>query len=394
MRVVLMCDSSMGATFRGVGLCPELCGVCEARGWAAPTAVQAAAIRPALAGRDVVAVARTGSGKTAAFALPLLERLLAAPRAPRPAGLVLVPTRELAAQVAAEFAALGAGIGLGVATLLGGVDMVAQACELARRPHVIVGTPGRVKDHLVNTKGFRLTQLQTLVIDEADKMLDMDYEKEIDAILEYLPRQRQTLLFSATLSTKVDRLQNASLKEPILLQVHRKNTTVETLSQKYIFCPHSQMIAYLHVFLSQEEGKHIMIFCSSGYLVQKLCVILRILGHKALPMMGKMIQENRRRVLEKFKENEIRCLVCTDVAQRGLDISHVDVVINYSLPMAVKDYIHRVGRTARAGSHGRAVNIISQYDIPQLQNIESNIQVRMSEIEISETDINSCLQRD
>lgn len=380
-------------TFASLGLCPELCAACEESGWRHPTRIQASTIPVVAENRDLIGVAQTGSGKTGAYVLPLVHWLLTQKKAPFLSVLVMVPTRELAQQVTAQFIMLGRSVGLKVATLVGGADMVEQACELSKRPHVIVGTPGRVKDHLSNTKGFKLVKLHALVLDEADKMLDMDYEKEIDAILEHLPHDRLTMLFSATLSTKLDRLQKASLRDPVMLEVHRKNTTVETLKQHYIFAPFSEMLTYLHTYLSKETGSHILIFCRSAALVHKITLTLRLLGQRALPLMGRMEQSNRNIALTKFKEGKVRILVCTDVAQRGLDIPNVDVVVNYALPDRVEDYIHRVGRTARAGAHGKAVNLISQYDIVLLQKIEQQTGVKCVEFPLIEGDVKACRQR-
>ena len=386
-------EEQQDESFERLGLCPELTGPCREAGWRHPTRVQTATIPLVLEGRDVVGVAQTGSGKTGAYVLPLVHWLLQQRKAPFLSILAMVPTRELAQQVAEQFLLLGSSIGLRVATLVGGVDMVDQACVLSNKPHVVVGTPGRIKDHLVNTKGFTMVKLHALVLDEADKMLEMDYEKEIDAILEFLPRVRQTLLFSATLSTKIDRLQAASLHDPVMAEVHRKQSTVDTLTQKFIFAPFAQMVAYLHYFLTKDSGNHILVFCASGHLVHRITLTLRVLGHQALPLMGRMTQENRSVALRKFKEGKVRILVCTDLAQRGLDISHIDVVVNFSLPLAVKDYIHRVGRTARAGLHGKAINLISQYDIVQLQTIEAAIHVKMTEWPVAEEDMRLVLQR-
>lgn len=380
-------------TFKQLGLCKELCLACEEAGWKYPTRIQASTIPVVAEGRDLIGVAQTGSGKTGAYVLPLVDWLLTQPKAPFLSVLVMVPTRELAQQVTAQFIMLGRSVGLRVVTLVGGTDMVEQACELSKRPHVIVGTPGRVKDHLSNTKGFKLVKLHALVLDEADKMLDMDYETEIDAILEHLPQDRRTMLFSATLSTKIDRLQKASLRDPVLLQVHRKNTTVDTLKQYYIFAPFAQMLSYLHVYLTKETGNHILVFCRSAALVHKITLTLRILGHRALPLMGRMDQNNRNVALSKFKEGKVRILVCTDVAQRGLDIPHTDVVVNFALPDHVEDYIHRVGRTARAGAEGRAVNLISQYDIVLLQKIEQQTSVKCVEYPMAEGEVQASMQR-
>ncbi|EKG03976.1 ATP-dependent RNA helicase, putative [Trypanosoma cruzi] len=386
-------EESKCTSFKALGLCEELISACAEAGWQNPTRIQAATIPVVKEGRDIIGVAQTGSGKTGAYVLPLVNWLLTQSKVPYLSVLVMVPTRELAQQVTAQFVMLGHSVGLRVATLVGGADMVDQACELSKRPHVVVGTPGRIKDHLQNTKGFKLVKLHALVLDEADKMLDMDYEKEIDAILEHLPHSRQTMLFSATLNTKIDRLQKASLNDPVLLEVHRKNTTVDTLKQYYVFCPFAQMLSYLHLYLTRETGNHILVFCRSAALVHRITLTLRILGHQALPLMGRMDQTNRNIALTKFKEGKIRILVCTDVAQRGLDISHTDVVVNYALPDRVEDYIHRVGRTARAGAQGKAVNIISQYDILLLQRIEATTGVKCEEWPVQEGDVAAVLQR-
>ena len=398
-------DEAVGTdTFAKLGLCPELCVACAEAGWTRPTRIQAAAIPAVIGdgaatvdaagrGRDVVGVAQTGSGKTGAYVRPVLHWLLSQPTPPFLAALALVPTRELAMQVAEQFTLLGRGIGLRVATLVGGADAVEQAVQLSRKPHVIVGTPGRVKDHLTNTKGFKLIKLQWLLLDEADKMLDMDYERELDSILEFLPSNRRTMLFSATLSTKMNRLQKACLNDPIMLAVDRKNQTADRLTQKFIFAPFAQMLPYLHVYLTQDAGNHVLIFCASQHVVHRLTLTLRILGHRALPLMGRMSQENRNLALQKFKDGKVRVLVCTDLAQRGLDIPHTDTVINYGLPLSVKEYIHRVGRTARGGSSGKAINLISQYDVAQLALIEGTTEVKMDEHPVSATDVEAVLQR-
>lgn len=420
-------EEANSADFASAGLCEEVAEACRAAGWRTLTRIQAAVVPVALKEqRDIVGVAQTGSGKTGAYILPALHWMIelysATQKQPFFSVLVLVPTRELAMQVADQFMMLGKSIGLRALALVGGEDMVAQAVALAKRPHVVAGTPGRVKDHLTNTRGFAMPRVKWFILDEADKMLEMDYEKEIDFIVDAirpinvgaatvsangsssgaaasaastaLTWQRQTMLFSATFSAKVDRLQRASLKNPVLLQVHRANTTVDTLKQYFVFAPFAEMLTYLHVYLAQvEKGQHILIFCSSGATVHKVTLALRVLGHRALPLMGKMSQQNRLRALTQFKDKAVRVLVCTDVAQRGLDIPHVDVVVNYSLPANVKEYIHRVGRTARAGSDGKAVNFVSQYDVGLLQSIEEAAKVKMEEIAISDQAVEAAAQR-
>ena len=217
--------------FLGIGVCEELAEAAADLGWKAPSEIQAQSIPQALQGKDVIGLAQTGSGKTGAFALPILQELLDKPQAFF--ALVLSPTRELAIQIAEQFEALGAGIGVKTAVLVGGIDMMAQSIQLGKRPHVVVGTPGRVVDHLTNTKGFTLKQLQVLCLDEADRLLNLDFEQEIDQILKVVPRDRRTQLFSATMTSKVAKLQRACLRNPVKVEVSAKYSTVDSLCLLY-----------------------------------------------------------------------------------------------------------------------------------------------------------------
>eukprot|EP01062_Namystynia_karyoxenos_P063786 TRINITY_DN56583_c0_g1_i1.p1 TRINITY_DN56583_c0_g1~~TRINITY_DN56583_c0_g1_i1.p1 ORF type:complete len:502 (+),score=225.64 TRINITY_DN56583_c0_g1_i1:102-1508(+) len=379
-------EGEKDATFASLGVCKELCAACDALGWKTPTRIQREAIPLALRGRDVIGIAQTGSGKTGAFSLPVIQSLLTKKQKAFNACLVLCPTRELAIQVRDDFERLGRSVGLRLAVLIGGVSMVEQAIQLSKRPHVIVGTPGRVKDHLESTKGFNLHKLQFLVMDEADRMLAMDYEKELTLILDSVPQERTTALFSATMTSKVEKLQKASLRDPVKVECAAKYSTVDTLLQQYIFVPYTERTVYLHHFLSREAGRSVLVFCDASHLVQKLALTLRLLGHRTLPLYGKLDQGLRLAALGKFKEGKARVLVCTDVASRGLDIPSVDVVVNYSLPLSVKDYIHRVGRTARAGAGGRALNIVTQYDVLQIQKIEKHIGLQMQKYPADEAE--------
>jgi ATP-dependent RNA helicase DDX47/RRP3 len=372
--------------FRALGLCVQLAEAAALLGWREPSAIQAQSIPPQLAGKDVIGLAQTGSGKTGAFALPVLQSLLDRPQ--ELSALVLSPTRELAIQIAETFDALGQGIGLKTAVLVGGVDVTSQAIALGRRPHVVVGTPGRVVDHLSNTKGFTLRALRHLVLDEADKLLDMDFEAEIDQILKAAPRPgggvggggggaaspssagRRTLLFSATMTSKVQKLQRACLASPVKVEVSAKYSTVDTLRQQYVFCPAKYKDAHLAFVLNELSGCTGMIFTRTCESSRRVALTLRNLGFGAVPIHGQMSQPKRLGALNKFKAGERALLVATDVASRGLDIPHVDVVVNYDVPSNPKDYVHRVGRTARAGRSGRAVTLVTQYDVEPFQRIE------------------------
>lgn len=323
----------------------------------------------------MIGLAQTGSGKTGAFALPILQALLDKPQAFF--ALVLSPTRELAIQIAEQFEALGSGIQVRCSVLVGGIDMMAQAISLAKRPHVIVGTPGRVVDHLTNTKGFSLRTLQHLVLDEADRLLNMDFEQEIDQILKAIPRERRTQLFSATMTSKVAKLQRACLKSPTKVEVAAKYSTVETLRQQYMFIPAKYKDCYLTFLLTELSGCSGIIFTRTCDSTRKLALMLRNLGFGAVPIHGQMSQPKRLAALNKFKAGDRSLLIATDVASRGLDIPSVDVVINYDVPMNSKDYVHRVGRTARAGRSGRAVTLVTQYDVELIQKIEALIGLKL-----------------
>lgn len=303
-------------------------------------------------------MAETGSGKTAAFALPILQALLETPT--RLFALVLTPTRELAFQISEQFEALGASIGVKCAVVVGGVDMMTQALMLAKKPHVVIATPGRLVDHLENTKGFNLRSLRYLVMDEADRILDMDFETEVDKILKVIPRERVTYLYSATMTKKVQKLQRASLHSPVKVEVSTKYQTVEKLQQSYLFIPSKYKDCYLVSVLNELAGNTFMIFCGTCNNTQRTALLLRNLGLNAIPLHGKMNQAKRLGALNKFRSKARSILVATDVASRGLDIPHVDVVVNFDIPSHSKDYIHRVGRTARAGRAGRSITFVTQ----------------------------------
>ena len=350
---------------------PSLCEACDKIGFTRPTGIQEQSIPSALLGRDIIGLAQTGSGKTAAFALPILHRLMADPQ-PYYA-VVLAPTRELAIQIAEQFEGLGSVIGVKCAVVVGGVDMMAQSITLSRKPHIIVATPGRLVDHLENTKGFSLSKLKYLVLDEADRLLDLDFGTEIDKLLKVIPRERNTFLFSATMTTKVAKLQRASLTDPFKVEVSSKYATVSTLIQNYMFVPAKLKDTYLTYLLNDLSGATAIVFVSTCANAQRLALMLRNLGFPAIPIHGQLTQAHRLGALNKFKSGDRNILIATDVASRGLDIPAVDVVINFDVPSHSKDYIHRVGRTARAGRSGKSVTLVTQYDIEMYQRIEELI---------------------
>jgi len=370
-------------SFKELGVCDELCQACEALGWKLPTAIQQQSLPYTLKGRDVIGLAETGSGKTGAFALPVLQSLLDAPK--RLFCVVLAPTRELCIQIADQFQSLGAGICLEATTIIGGFDMVTQAMALAKKPHVIVASPGRLADHLENTKGFVLHTVKYLIMDEADKLLSMDFEDALNKILQAVPTKRNTYLFSATMTSRVSKLQRASLRNPVKIQVNSKYDTVKNLIQNYMLIPHKRKWTYVAALLAHLGNYSAMVFTNTCFSAMKVAIFLRHLGFTSVCLHGKMTQPQRIGALNQFKSANKKVLVATEVGSRGLDIPHVEVVVNFDVPMASKDYIHRVGRTARAGKTGRAVTLVTQYDIEAFQRIEIALDRKLEEFsDISE----------
>lgn len=355
-------------------------------GYKAPTPIQAQSIPLALEGRDLIGLAETGSGKTAAFALPILQALL---DKPQPFfGLVLAPTRELAYQISQAFEALGSLISVRCAVIVGGMDMVPQAIALGKKPHIIVATPGRLLDHLENTKGFSLRSLKYLVMDEADRLLDLDFGPILDKILKVLPRERRTYLFSATMSSKVESLQRASLRDPLRVSISsNKYQTVSTLLQSYVFIPHQHKDTYLVYLINEFAGQSAIVFTRTVNETQRIAILLRTLGFGAIPLHGQLSQSARLGALNKFRAGSREILVATDVAARGLDIPSVDVVLNYDLPPDSKTYIHRVGRTARAGKSGHAISVVTQYDVEIWLRIEAALGKKQKEYDYDKEEV-------
>lgn len=278
--------------------------------------------------------------------------------------------------------------------IVGGMDMVEQALEISKKPHIIIATPGRLVDHLENTKGFNLRSVKYLVMDEADRILNMDFEAEVAKILTILPKDRFTMLFSATMTKKVQKLQRVSLKDPVKVEVSTKFQTVEKLQQYYVFLPLKYKDAYLVYILNSIAGNSVMIFCSTCNGTVRTALLLRALGLSAVPLHGQMSQNKRLEALEKFKsKSKWSILVSTDVASRGLDIPHVDVVLNFDIPTHSKDYIHRVGRTARAGRSGNSITFVTQYDVELYQRIEFLIGKKLPAYRTQENEVMALQER-
>ncbi|CAH8679600.1 unnamed protein product [Schistosoma rodhaini] len=395
-------------TFSQLGIGDELQKACHNLQWKEPTAIQVLSIPPALEGRNLVALAETGSGKTGAYALPIIQKLL---RDAHPFfALILVPTRELAAQVQTQFHALGKTIGLSTALLVGGVPITQQSDLMkVSPPHVVIATPGRFVDHLKKTKGFdelKFSNLRILVIDEADRMLGVDFESVIEKILCIVPAQRQTFLFSATMTDKVGKLQRASILDPVRVSTRKSKFQSLTNLRQYVhLVPQCEIDSYLVYFLrvalcpeiqvpgldliklqstSTENldcdnqsfmSTSVIVFTRTRVASNRLNLLLRqFLRQPVIALNGDMPQAQRLGALHKFKRTQGAVLVATDVASRGLDIPQVGLVVNYDVPLDAKTYMHRVGRTARAGRLGCALTLLTQYSVTFfLKEIESHL---------------------
>ncbi|KAG5187615.1 DEAD box helicase [Tribonema minus] len=356
-------------TFDSLGLCDWLQRACGAMGFRRPTPVQQHCIPAVLDGKDVLGCAETGSGKTAAFALPILHTLSKDPYGIY--AVVLTPTRELAVQIAEQFEALGAPMGLRHAVVIGGMNMMAQGVELAKRPHVIIATPGRLRDHLQGASPPDLSKLKYLVLDEADRLLSMGFQSEIRVVMAAVPSARQTLLFSATMTDNLAQLESLAMTDPVKYDLTKKATVPATLTQQYLFMPAQRCCSEEAEGEEPDNGaKSIMIFVGSCKRCQEVCETLLQLRLDCVCLHSMMSQKRRLAALGKFKSSQSRILVSTDVSSRGLDIPEVDLVVNFDMPRVATDYVHRVGRTARAGRRGRALSLVTQYDVELVHNIE------------------------
>ena len=347
----------MTQTFESLGLPAKLLQVLARLQFTTPTPIQAQAIPEALAGHDILGSAQTGTGKTGAFGLPLIARLMDNPAS---AALVMTPTRELAAQVMSALQQMIPVPTIKTALLIGGEPMPRQFRQLDQRPRLIVGTPGRINDHLLRGS-LKLANADFLVLDETDRMLDMGFGVQIDKILKYLPAVRQTLLFSATLPQEIVKLSGKYLKNPKRIAAGSTTSPVLKIKQELIRVGDTEKYPRLLAELLIREGS-VIIFVKTKYGTEKLADKLKRDKHLADAIHGDLQQRRRDRVIQGFRNKEYRILVATDVAARGLDIPHIEHVINYDLPQCPEDYIHRIGRTARAGAEGAAVNFITSAD--------------------------------
>lgn len=371
--------------FDSLGLAPELLKALTDSGYTTPTPIQAQAIPVALAGGDVMAGAQTGTGKTAAFALPVLQKLLPlASTSTSPAkhpirALVLVPTRELAIQVEESVKAYAKHTPLRSLVVFGGVDIKTQTPHLKTGVEILVATPGRLLDH-VEQKTLSLSQVQMLVLDEADRMLDMGFMPDLKRILALLPKQRQNLMFSATFSNEIKKLSDDFLTKPTLIEVARSNATNENVTQNVYHVAQRDKEALLTQLLKEAGTNQVIVFTKTKITASRLSRSLAKHGIAADAIHGDKSQKERIEALDAFKAGKIMALVATDVAARGLDISELPMVINYEIPSAPEDYVHRIGRTGRAGASGVAISLVSEDEEKYLVDIEKLIKKSINKL--------------
>jgi ATP-dependent RNA helicase RhlE len=358
--------------FSDLGLSSPLLGALADEGYSIPTPIQSQAIPTVLGGRDLCGIAQTGTGKTAAFALPILDRFSALAGRPAPQtcrSLVLCPTRELASQIADRFRAYGAGLRLSTAVVFGGVTIGRQRQQLARGVDVLVATPGRLLD-LVDQRALFLSSVQVLVLDEADRMLDLGFIHALKRIVKLLPRQRQTLLFSATMPKAIAALAAEYLTDPVQIVVTPAATTVEQVEQSVVFVPSEGKRALLAKLLRDPAFERVLVFTRTKHGADRVVRQLGDTGIEAIAIHGNKSQPQRERALAAFRAGEARVLVATDIAARGIDVEAVSHVVNFELPNVPEDYVHRIGRTARAGAAGIAIAFCSDEERPFLRDIE------------------------
>ena len=381
-------QSAAAVRFEDFGLSADILQALADQGYIHPTPIQAEAIPIVLQGRDVMGAAQTGTGKTAGFSLPIIQRLLAhANTSASPArhpvrALILTPTRELADQVADNVKAYSRYTPLRSAVVFGGVDMAPQTAALRAGVEIVIATPGRLLDH-VQQKTLNLSQTQIFVMDEADRMLDMGFLPDLQRIINLLPKQRQNLMFSATFSPEIKKLANSFLQSPVTIEVARSNATADNVTQVlYKIEEEAKRDAVTHI-IRERSLKQVIVFSNTKIGASRLSRHLEKEGVKAAAIHGDKTQAERMAALEAFKQGSIEVLVATDVAARGLDIAELPCVINYDLPYNAEDYVHRIGRTGRAGASGDAISLYTDKESRQLADIEKLIKHTISRLQLT-----------
>jgi len=359
------------SNFFGLGLAPKLLEILDQNKFTTPTPIQAKTIPLAIEGKDLIGIAQTGTGKTLAFGLPMMQSIARH----KTRGLILVPTRELATQVDEVLVHFGKSLGLKTAVVIGGASMHLQNRALHAKPHIIVATPGRLIDHL-SKKQSLLRDIGVLVLDEADRMLDMGFAPQIEKILIHTPKKRQTMLFSATMPQSIVAIANRHMHLPLRVEIAKPGTTVKEIDQEVIFLWTADKRKMLKTVLGRFSGS-ILIFSRTKWGTKKLASSIRGMGHSVAEIHSNRTLGQRRQAIEGFKKGTYRILVATDIAARGIDVNNIEVVLNYDLPSTPDDYVHRIGRTARAGKKGRAISFATPDQQRDIQNIERLIRTQL-----------------
>jgi ATP-dependent RNA helicase RhlE len=349
--------------FYGLGIAPNILAVLNKHNFKIPTPIQAKSIPPAIEGKDLLGLAQTGTGKTLAFAVPMIQAALGGKH-----GLVILPTRELALQVDEVFQKIGTSLGVRTAVLLGGESINRQIQQLRRSPLVVIGTPGRIIDHL-QQKTLSLRNVGILVLDEADRMLDMGFAPQLKRILTEVPSERQTMLFSATMPESIVGLAKSYTKLPLRIEIAPSGTTIEKVTQELFFIQKPDKSRLLEKLLNEYRGS-VLVFSRTKFGAKKIAAGIRAFGHTAAELHSNKSLNQRKEALEGFRNGKYRVLVATDIAARGIDVKGIELVLNYDLPTNAEDYIHRIGRTARAGASGHAVSFATPDQKNDVRDIE------------------------
>jgi ATP-dependent RNA helicase RhlE len=364
--------------FFGLGIAPKLLEILDRLKYVTPTPIQIKSIPIAIEGKDVIGIAQTGTGKTLAFGIPLIQRLAQG----KGKALIILPTRELALQVEETIKKLGHSIGLRTAVLIGGAAMHGQLIALRAKPHVIIATPGRLIDHL-EQRTISLTDVNILVLDEADRMLDMGFAPQINKILATVPAQRQTMLFSATMPAEIVTIANKYMKLPVRVEIARAGTAAERVAQEIFVVRKDDKIRLLDKMLTDYHGT-VLVFSRTKHGAKKIARDVRNMGHTSSEIHANRSLAQRREALDGFKNGKYRVLVATDIAARGIDVKGIELVINFDLPDNAEDYVHRIGRTGRAGHEGRAISFATPDQTSDVRAIERLMRMNLPKTKLPE----------
>lgn len=359
-------------SFSSLGVSPRFLGVLERLNFQVPTPIQVQAIPVSIEGKDLIGIAQTGTGKTLAFGVPMLQRLSCMSGKK---GIVILPTRELAIQVNEELQKIGRSFGLKTAVLIGGASMGEQINAMRYGPHIIIGTPGRINDHL-ERKTLRLHDVSILVLDEADRMLDMGFLPQIKKILESITADHQTMLFSATMPDNILQIAKKYMRQPVHIEISRSGTLADKIDQELFIVRKEQRTRLLNVLFSQYKGS-VLVFSRTKHGASKICQAIKGMNHSASEIHSRKSLTERRRALDGFRAGTYRIMVATDIASRGIDVKNIELVINYDLPDDPSDYVHRIGRTGRAGLSGKAISFASPDQKHKVREIERLIRTQL-----------------